>query len=55
MMNDLINQCQRIVSAFEHRDFNAVQAGIDRARQLLDGLEVLMGVAAWDKDREEAS
>lgn len=55
MMNDLINQCQRIVSAFEHQEFERALAGIKRARQLLNGLEVLVGVAQWDADIEDAS
>jgi hypothetical protein len=42
-MHDLINQCQLITSYAERGLNDHAQDAIDKARKLLDGLEVLCG------------
>jgi hypothetical protein len=43
LINDLVNQCQMITSYCERGLNDHAQEAIDKARKLLDGLEVLCG------------
>ncbi|MCU1302920.1 MAG: hypothetical protein JWQ87_3204 [Candidatus Sulfotelmatobacter sp.] len=59
-MNDLINQCQIITTSLETGSRERSQAAIDKARKLLDGLEVLCGtrrseITTIDKNKQKAS